>query len=167
MRRQPSPCLQIRGEKWALIGSDSPTKPPRAPLLALFHTTRDMMVVILRIDFTLASHSPAQTTPAFVLLSYLVSMNILLMAVTLAPTPVWHTGCPSHECEGLRVLGTSQKTGWGLGITEIGRTGISSPYNCSRRGCQANPQQITRALTSDRMASAQVAILGIPVQLVA
>ena len=40
-------------------------------------------------------------------------------------------------------------TGWGLGITEIGRTGISNPYNCSRRGYQANPQRIIKILVSN------------------
>ena len=48
-------------------------------------------------------------------------------------------------CEGLRVLGTWKKPGWGLEITEIGRTGIFSPHNrYVTRGNRANPQQKLR-----------------------
>ena len=42
---------------------------------------------------------------------------------------VWHGGCLTYWREGLRVLETRQVTGWGLGITEIGRTAIFSPRN--------------------------------------
>ena len=62
----------------------------------------------------------------------------------MAVVTVWHTGCPMSRREGLRVLGTRREAGWGLGITEIGRTGISSPHNIKRQVFQANPQQKTK-----------------------
>ena len=97
------------------------------------------MAVILRIDVRagLKTFPPAENPIHS--LSHLFSMNPFLLRLTPALTTFWHTGCPTFGCEGLRVLGTSRMTGWGLGVTEIGRTGISSPYNCSRRGYQANP----------------------------
>jgi len=120
--------------------------------LALFHTTADMMTVILRNDLGSDSLTlPPAKTP-LISPSPLFSMHIRLAPLTPSSMTVWHTGCPNHRCEGLRVLGTSQTTGWGLGITEIGRTGISSPHNCSRCGYWANPQQIIKALISTRTA---------------
>jgi len=129
------PFVRLGGRLVPIPQQKSPCVPP----LALFHTTDDMMAVILRIDVRagLKTFPPAENPIHS--LSHLISMNIFLLGLTPAPTTFWHTGCLTFRCEGLRVLGTSRMTGWGLGITEIGRTGISSPYNCSRRGYQANP----------------------------
>ena len=106
----------------------------------------DMMTVILRIDGSTGLTLPAQAAALFTLLSDLISMHLRLGAAALVMRAVWHTGCAKNGCEGLRVLGTWIKPGRGLGITEIGRTGISSPHNIYRRGYQANPQQKTLEL---------------------
>ena len=83
----------------------------------------------------------------FSLLSGLISaQDGLPRTITLVRT-VWHTGCLKPKCEGLRVLETWIESGWGLGITEIGRTGISTPRNKRRRGCRATPQQIIQKAT--------------------
>jgi len=62
---------------------------------------------------------------------------------------VWHMGCLIEGCEGLRVLGTWIKPGWGLGITEIGRTGISSPHKIAgavlRQPFRKKPRKATGA----------------------
>jgi hypothetical protein len=112
-----------------LIGSDSSMKTLCNPPLALFHTMGDMMTVILRIDGKSSSNRIPATNIVFDSLSDLGSMHIRPAAVTSGIRTVWHTGCLMYGCEGLRVLGTWIKPGWGLGITEIGRTGISNPHN--------------------------------------
>src|SRR5271157_282115 len=118
-------------------------KTPCPSTFALFHTIGDMMTVILRIDLRSSSNVFPLALIALTSLSHLTSMHFQQAEGTLAIGIVWHTGCPKYRCEGLRVLGTWIKPGWGLGIPEIGRTGISSPRNKCRRGNQANPQQTT------------------------
>jgi hypothetical protein len=108
---------------------------------ALFHTIGDVMPVILRIDASPSSNPLFLARTINGLLSGLVSIMIILAALTSSFRAVWHTVCDMYGCEGLRVLGTRQKTGWGLEITEIGRTGIFNPRNNYRRSSQANPQQ--------------------------
>ena len=122
-------------------GFDSPIKTLRGMTLALFHTTGEMMTVILRIDAGSSSNPLLLARFIDTLLSDLVSITISLAMLTSSFSTVWHTGCLMYGCEGLRVLGTRQMTGWGLGITEIGRTGISSPRNNYWHSFQANPQQ--------------------------
>ena len=124
-------------------GFDSPMKTLRSMTLALFHTTGDMMTVILRIDAGASSNPLLLARFIDTLLSDLVSVTISLAMLTSSFSTVWHTGCPMYGCEGLRVLGTRQMTGWGLGIPEIGRTGIFSPRNDYWHSFQANPQQPT------------------------
>jgi hypothetical protein len=123
---------------WSSVGSDSSVGTPCAPHLALFHTIRDMMTVILRIDETRDSNPHHPVWLGLALLTYLLSIHSNLTPTTSAAGSVWHTGCPKNGCEGLRVLGTWIKPGWGLGIPEIGRTGIFSPRKYFRRGNQAN-----------------------------
>ena len=130
----------VPGRNCSHVGSDSSTKRGRAPRFALFHTIGDMMIVILRMGAGQIRLAALALT-VFTSLNDLISVDIWLATKSWAIRTVWHTGCPSYGCEGLRVLGTSQVTGWGLGITEIGRTGISSPHNNCRQGFQANPPQ--------------------------
>lgn len=123
------------------VGSHSPVKTPDVPPLALFHTMVDMMTVILRIDAWSSSNPFPRARIVGTSLSDLISINTRLAMTASAIRTVWHTGCLKYGCEGLRVLGTRQMTGWGLGITEIGRTVISSPRNNYWHSFQANPQQ--------------------------
>jgi hypothetical protein len=118
-------CVRNRG--W--VGSDSTTKTLCALLLALFHTTRDMMSVVLRNDWRSGSNLIPQAKNAISSLSHLTSTHIQLAGFISTIRTVWHTGCLKYGCEGLRVLGTWIKPGWGLEVTEIGRTGIFSPRN--------------------------------------
>jgi len=73
------------------------------------------MTVILRIDYKPSSVTVPPAMIAFDLLSDLFPMHVGIAAVTSARRTVWHTGCPEHGCEGLRVLGTwkNQVGGWG------------------------------------------------------
>ena len=128
-------------EKLGSTGSDSPMKTLCAAPLALFHTMSDMMTVILHIDVRPNTDTLSLAKIALTSLTHLISVHYRLAGVTLVVRIVWHLGCLNSGCEGLRVLGTWIKPGWGLGITEIGRTGISSPHKKRRRGFQANPQQ--------------------------
>ena len=91
------------------------------------------MTVNLRIDAKSGSNPFPQAGVVTFSLSYLLSIDVGLPAVTWARGTVWHTGCLKLGCEGLRVLETWIKPGWGLGIPEIGRTGIFSPRNNYRR----------------------------------
>jgi hypothetical protein len=95
---------------------------------ALFHTIKDMMSVILRID---ARGCLVYELLALILLAPLSpfpTSSLHCTAENMVARTVWHIGCPTDGCEGLRVLGTWKKPGWGLRITEIGRTGIFSPH---------------------------------------
>ncbi len=121
-------------------GFDSPMKTLRGMTFAPFHTIENMMTVILRIDAGASSDPLLLARFIDTLLSDLVSIAIFSAMLTSSFSTVWHTGCPTCGCEGLRVLETRQATGWGLGIPEIGRTGIFSPRNNYRRSSQANPQ---------------------------
>jgi len=73
------------------------------------------------------------------LLSDLISAQDGLTRTIALVRTVWHPGCPKPRCEGLRVLETWIDSGWGLGITEIGRTGISSPRNKAQTWLSGNP----------------------------
>jgi len=92
-----------------------------------------MMTVILRIDGKSISNLYLRTSMVDTWISYLFSADFVLGGVIAKPGIVWQTGCPKDGCEGLRVLGTWVKPGWGLGVPEIGRTGIFSPRNNYRR----------------------------------
>ena len=124
-----APPFQTRVWNWGWVGSDSTTKSPCALLLALFHTIRDIMSFVLRNGGRPDSDPIPQAQNAISSLSHLTSMHIQLTGFISTIRTVWHTGCPKYGREGLRVLGTWIKPGWGLGITEIGRTGIFSPRN--------------------------------------
>ena len=95
---------------------------------ALFHTISDMMSVILRIDAERYSGTGLIARIVRTPLSPLITTHPQLATMNLVCGTVWHIGCLESGCEGLRVLGTWKKPGWGLGITEIGRTGIFSPH---------------------------------------
>jgi hypothetical protein len=112
-------------------GSDSPMKNLGPPPFALFHSIRDMMSGILRIDLWRNSRPPSGAQITLSKLSHLFSILLQIEWRTSRIGTVWHTGCPKHGCEGLRVLGTHREVGWGLGVPEIGRTGIFSPCNKS------------------------------------
>ena len=85
------------------------------------------MTVILRTDKRPFLDDPSQISLKCPPLSDLVSIRTYFEASSSPIGAVWHTGCLNFGCEGLRVLGTRQMTGWGLEITEIGRTGIFNP----------------------------------------
>jgi hypothetical protein len=109
--------------RWLRFPSPNTITPP----LALFHTIADMMTVILRIDSKRLSNPPCPRCLDSMHLSFFLSTQYNLTPTTSLIETVWHIGCPKYGCEGLRVLGTSRMTGWGLEIPEIGRTGIFSP----------------------------------------
>ena len=111
------------------IGSDSSPGAIRPQHLAFFHTIMDMMTAISRIDHKRSSNPHSRLVLQRNSVSYLNSVFPNLADKTLASGTVWHVGCLIYGREGLRVLGTWIKPGWGLGITEIGRTGIFSPRN--------------------------------------
>ena len=115
-----------------------------ADAFAFFHTMRDMMTVILRIDGRSNSDAIPQAKNIVTLLSYLIPTQIQLSETASTIRIVWHTGCPKDGCEGLRVLGTRREAGWGLGIPEIGRTGIFSPHNSWRRIRQTLSRKLRR-----------------------
>jgi hypothetical protein len=119
--------FQPEVRKWGRLGSSSTPETLCPWPLALFHTITDMMTVILRIDNKWRSNPPRSICVDFPCLSYLLSVNPNFTSTTSVAATVWHIGCPKYGCEGLRVLGTRQMTGWGLEIPEIGRTGIFSP----------------------------------------
>jgi hypothetical protein len=93
-----------------------------------------MMTVILRIDNKRRPDSLRPERLRFQPLSLLLSAFHNLSPTTSVVGTVWHIGCPKYGCEGLRVLGTCQMTGWGLEIPEIGRTGIFSPRKYLQSG---------------------------------
>src|ERR1017187_8999414 len=103
-----------------------------------------MMTVILRIDNKRNSNPPCPRCLDSTWLSHFLSIQYNLTPTTSLIETVWHIGCPKYRCEGLRVLGTRQTTGWGLEIPEIGRTGIFSPrkYLQSGKFLANNPEGI-------------------------
>jgi hypothetical protein len=141
-----APPFQTCGEKLGLDWFRFPTDSPRPMPYALFHTIRDMMTVILRIDAKSISNPLPQAGNVFTSLSDLFSINFSSTTLTSAIGTVWHTGCLKYRCEGLRVLGTWIKPGWGLGIPEIGRTGIFSPRKFLQTRQSGNPQQKPREI---------------------
>lgn len=110
-----------------------PTQDPTLDALALFHSMWDMMTVIMRIDRPANSGATHQAKSTMTSLSHLVSVHLQLTGTGPTIWIVWQMGCLTVCCEGLRVLGTWIKPGWGLGVPEIGRTGIFSPRNNYRR----------------------------------
>ena len=118
------------------------TKHPGHAPLALFHTITDMMTVILRIDNNRGSYPSRPSCFDISSISYLLSIHPNLTHRIPVSANVWHIGCPENGCEGLRVLGTWIKPGWGLEIPEIGRTGIFSPrkYLQSGKPLADNPE---------------------------
>src|SRR5271165_3177191 len=91
-------------------GCQFPTWYLTHPRLALFHTMGDIMTVILRIDGSSILSPIHQPRIAFASLSDLGSMRVRIVPIRLGLKTVWHTGCPTYGCEGLRVLGTRQNT---------------------------------------------------------
>lgn len=89
----------------------------------------DMMAVNLRIDTSSDLKPRSEAYIVGVSISDLISIRIPREKANDTDTSVWHPVCPKHGCEGLRVLETWVKPGWGLGTSEIGRTGIFSPRN--------------------------------------
>ena len=90
-----------------------------------------MMTVILRIDGGRGLFAAENVENVRAQLSPFLTAHPSLTGRGSAGRTVWHMGCPIRGCEGLRVLGTWVKPGWGLGIPEIGRPGISNPRKLS------------------------------------
>ncbi len=136
--------LQVRSEELRRRWLRFPTQNTASDALALFHSIRDMMTVILRIDSRSNSDAIPQAKKIMTLLSHLIPMQIQLSETAAMIRIVWQMVCVKYGCEGLRVLGTRREAGWGLRIPEIGRTGIFSPRNNYRRIRQTLSRELRR-----------------------